>query len=91
MHIEIRSKSGVPFDVTKHINHFLEHTEEYCGVCGARERLPVHKDDCTCLKPCPDCKDGEREVMDMSRVHGRTVTPPFHWVKCETCNGEGEL
>ncbi len=76
-------------DTARRRIHFLEHTEEYCRVCGAIERKPIHKDDCTCLKPCPDCEDGEREVRDDAREFD--TNERWKKIPCERCNATGEI
>lgn len=44
------------------------------------------------LTTCPGC-DGEGGfwVVEQSRVHWNTVTPPEVWNRCEQCGGEGEI
>ena len=50
------------------------------------------KEHCGLVITCPDCEgEGEREVLDQSKIHIRTVTPPYKTVECENCNGEGEV
>ena len=50
------------------------------------------KEHCAVMTKCPDCEDGEREVMDMDTVHSQSDSLPENkTIVCETCNGEGEI
>lgn len=40
-------------------------------------------------KRCPDCENGEIEVRDDAREFD--INERWKKVKCETCNGEGEI
>lgn len=41
------------------------------------------------LKPCPDCEDGEIEILDEDNIREWTITPPYKKIPCENCEGKG--
>ena len=47
------------------------------------------KEHCAVMTKCPDCEDGEREVRDDAREFD--INERWKTIKCETCNGEGEI
>ena len=70
-------------------------SEGMSDCCGAPVYVDVGicsdcKEHCEIQRPCPDCEGkGEIDELDKSKVTGQTISPPYHKVKCNACDGEG--
>ena len=75
--------------ILENLKPSIQESIDVCSICSERGGAWVKREDCTCTNPCPDCFMGEIEVRDDAREFD--IDEKWKTIKCETCNGEGEI
>ena len=89
----INPKNGLEIEY----DEYLSFGDVLCEQCGNQIDTDTYY--------CPECREfvggcvvcdvcggeGIVDELDYSKINGQTITPPYHKVKCENCNGEGRI